>query len=190
MKIKNATSAKKYILSALAVALLIGCGVGAFFIYNENRVESSTTSVNLDEPTDDQKKAGEQSKSSTIDSDTSNSNTDTSSESSKNNTSSSQDTQSDSTTTGMQITANTQNDGIYQLRVLINTVVSNSTCTLILTKDNHMVTKTAKAQALAQSSTCEGFNIPTSELEPGTWQITVKLEGDATGSTTGSIVIR
>jgi hypothetical protein len=47
---------------------------------------------------------------------------------------------------------------------------------LTLSKNGQTVTKTAAVQALASESTCQGFDIPTSELSPGTWSLTLHFE--------------
>lgn len=70
------------------------------------------------------------------------------------------------------ITAANQNDSILQIRVLISAVEDTGTCTLTLTSTGQTtVTKTSGVQASASTSTCQGFDIPTSELSVGTWHI-------------------
>lgn len=79
----------------------------------------------------------------------------------------------------------------YQIRSLISAVVSTGTCTLTLTQSDKVVTKTAGIQSLSSSSTCQGFDVPTSELAPGKWQVGLNFENNTlTGSASTSIVIQ
>ena len=74
----------------------------------------------------------------------------------------------------------------------ISAVVDTGTCSLTLTKAGETtVTKTAGAQALASTSTCQGFDIPSSELSVGTWQILLGYSSSTlTGSATKDVVIK
>lgn len=83
------------------------------------------------------------------------------------------------------ITSSNVNSGTLQVRALIEAVVSNGTCTLTLTKDDNTITKTSNTQALPSTSTCQGFDIPTSELSSGQWTLnltfnTETYEGNVT----------
>ncbi len=91
----------------------------------------------------------------------------------------------------MTITAANQTSDMLQVRVLIQVVSSSGTCNLTMTKQNSpIVSKTAGVQALANSSTCKGFDIPLTALLPGTWQLTITFENQtSTGSASQSIVI-
>lgn len=89
------------------------------------------------------------------------------------------------------LSAANQNGATVQIRFDILTITNTGTCTLTLTKDQSTVTKSASVQALPDSSTCKGFDIPTSELNPGTWQIKLHFENSETvADTTGSMVVR
>lgn len=76
----------------------------------------------------------------------------------------------------------------------IGAVVDSGTCTLSLTKAGETtVTKTAGVQALASTSTCQGFNVPASasDLSVGTWHILIEYSNSAlTGSATKDVVIK
>lgn len=187
MKIENKKNHKKKIFIILVLILLVAAGVGAYYYFNQNHTSIDTkpsrSSTSLEPATDEQKDAGDQSKSTTVNPD------DTSSNSVKN---SNPDTPpSNSSTVNVQTTAGAQNGTTYQLRYLIETVANDAVCTLTLTNGSRTVTKTAKTQALAQSSTCQGFNIATSELSPGSWQATMTVSGGGvSGSATSTIKVQ
>jgi hypothetical protein len=90
------------------------------------------------------------------------------------------------------ITAANQNDSLLQIRSLILAVDSGGICSLSLTRSGFSpITKTAPAQALSSSSTCQGFDIPLSELAPGEWSVILNYESSSlVGSTTRSITIK
>lgn len=71
-----------------------------------------------------------------------------------------------------------QNDDALQIRTIIQEVLSSGSCIITLKKDNQTVTKTTSVYPNASISTCQGFDIPTSELSPGTWDITIKVTSD------------
>lgn len=89
-------------------------------------------------------------------------------------------------------TGATQNGSVLQIRVLIGAVENTGTCTLVLTRAGQSsVTKTAGTQALSSSSTCQGFDVPTSELSAGTWQALITYESSTlTGTATRSITVQ
>jgi cytoskeletal protein RodZ len=74
------------------------------------------------------------------------------------------------------ITAANQNGDTLQIRTLIESVDTKGTCSLTLLKGNSKVTRSADIQALASSSTCKGFDIPTSALSPGEWELTITVK--------------
>ena len=77
----------------------------------------------------------------------------------------------------------------YRLRYLISTV-GTGTCNLSLTKNGKVVTKLADVQSLASGSTCQGFDIPMSELSSGIWNANLKVTiGPNTQTLTHTITI-
>ena len=184
MRNKNRINQKRIVYAILAVILLVACGIGIYHYFDQNNKGSgnrqSQSNTSLKPATDEEKNAGSQAKSSTMNT------TDTSSNSSKNSNPSTP-TQSTSSV-DVQTTASSQNGTTYQLRYLISAVTNDTTCTLTLSNGQTTVTKTAKTQALAQSSTCQGFDIPTSELSPGTWQTTMTVSGGGITGTTASTI--
>jgi amino acid transporter len=74
------------------------------------------------------------------------------------------------------ITSANQNDGILQIRVLIESVTTNGTCSLTLSKQGEQsVSRETGIQALASTSTCKGFDVPVSELSNGVWNIDISI---------------
>lgn len=90
------------------------------------------------------------------------------------------------------ITAANQNGSTLQIRTLIGVVENTGTCTLVLSRSGQTsVTKTAGIQALSSSSTCQGFDVPVSELSAGTWQALITFESSTlTGTATKSIMVQ
>lgn len=182
MKIKSQSNKKKIAIVALLLVAILVAAAGAYYYITSRQNSSTQNQVNLSPATEEEKKAGDQSKDQTVN--------DTSSNSSKNNPTD-PSTPATSTNLPMRISASSQNGSVYQIRTIIDGIVANGTCKLVLTKDSQTVTKTAATQALAQSSTCQGFDVPTSELSPGTWQVALSFTSEATtGSTTGSIEVK
>lgn len=184
MLAKNKKNRKnKILLLAAIMLLLVSCGVIYYLSQAQNTQETKTNhpDTNLKPATTEQKDTGNKTKSTTA-------NPDGSDPESPKNPSTPGNGQAETT---VEQTASTQNGSIYQLRYLIGAVSKNGTCTLTLTNDARVVTKTAKTQALAQASTCQGFDIPTSELSPGVWNTNMVVSGDGlSGSTSSTIRIQ
>lgn len=70
------------------------------------------------------------------------------------------------------------------IRTLIGAVTSNATCSLTMSGPNgKSYTASVGVQALSSSSTCQGFNVPMSNLAPGNWTIAVTVtDGTSTGT--------
>ncbi len=78
------------------------------------------------------------------------------------------------------ITSHSQNGSTYQIRTLISALDGTGVCTLTLTSPSQTtVTKTANTQSLASTSTCQGFDVPTSELSAGTWHAVINYSSDS-----------
>lgn len=73
------------------------------------------------------------------------------------------------------ITAANQNGTTLQIRTLVEMVSSDGTCKLTLTKGSDVRTYTAGIQAQSSTSTCKGFDIPTSDLSAGAWQVAIDI---------------
>lgn len=176
---------KKNIIYVVVAVLLIAGGV-AFAYYKHLGVFTSKppSSVNLQPATNEQQSAGQQIKQ-------------TNATANQKGASTGSDQPpaptpqpSGKSSVPVSITAANQNGSLLQIRTLIEAVTSQGTCDLTLTMGTATVTKSVAVQPLASSSTCQGFDIPTNELSPGTWTATVILNNTTlTGQATTTVVI-
>ena len=186
-------STKKYYLIAAAVIVLLVAGAftyvyafnGSIFGWKKPPVKDA--SINYNPPTEEQKQAGENTKDASLN---------PSEEQKPNNTNEtptppSTPTPGSKSTVTLTITAANQNPPSLQIRTEIGALTSEGTCTLTLTKGAKAVTRTAGIQALPRISTCQGFDIPLSELSSGQWNVAVHFENSAlTADTTKQITIQ
>lgn len=194
MKIQKTSRKKITILVLLTIIVAVLAITSVYVLYFRNS-ETNQSSQNNQPPTEEQSKAGEQAKKSTLDDDNSqnqNQNVDDTTSTDKTPSGSTAPSNPQSNNATITITASNQNGSIYQLRSLIaQATIPNGSCDLELTKGDVVVRKTATITALAQSSTCQGFDIPTSELSAGTWSVKLSFNGGGySGSTTSSIEVR
>ena len=76
------------------------------------------------------------------------------------------------------------------IRTTINQSLSSGTCNLSISNGSKTVTRSGQITPNPSSSTCEGFDIPTSELGSGNWTITIKVtSGDRSGELKGNTTI-
>lgn len=78
----------------------------------------------------------------------------------------------------------------YNIRLTINQYLTSGSCELALTSaDGQVITKTAPVVASASTSTCQGFDIPLSELSSSnSWQISINISAEyKKGTITGDI---
>jgi len=83
-------------------------------------------------------------------------------------------------------------DDKLSIRVTIYQPLDTGTCvlTLVRTSDGKRISNTTQVVENPSSSTCNGFDIPVSELGPGTWNITTTItSGSKTGTITGEVSI-
>lgn len=176
---------KKLIIIITAIIFVIAIPLAYVYIFNGNLFgwSKSTSqnitpdnSINYGPATQEQQKAGNQTKSSSNDIPVT---PDTTTGSNKRN-------------IQVTITAADQNESILQIRTMISAVENTGICTLTLTNaERPSIIKTSNIQSLASSSTCQGFDIPTSELLIGTWNILISFSNDTlTGSATTNVVIK
>lgn len=169
--ISSKSKSKLIITLSLIVILLLAGGAFAYWKFAQQKdnkaidqTQSETeSSTNYKPPTNDEKTAGSSQKQETVNNDKNGNSTPASNLS-------------------VTITAANQNGNTLNIRTLIATISSAGSCTLTLTKNSQTVTKTSGIQALAESSTCKGFDIPTNELSKGNWHIVIKV---TTGNTSG-----
>ncbi|MDQ3123133.1 MAG: hypothetical protein M3Q14_00385 [bacterium] len=183
-------SKKKIIILIVVVIVLIAASLGTYLyafkgkLFGWSPLPQEKSKINYDKPTEEQKKTGENSKKQTV-----------IKEEAKPNTGGSDQAPSPTpqpngkNKVGMMISAANQNGSVLQIRSMISAVTNSGTCTLTLTKSGQTVTKTAGVQALASDSTCQGFDIPTSELSPGNWQLALHFENSKLEADTSRTVI-
>jgi len=168
MHINKGSKSKKIVL-ALVLLLLVAGAVFAYMQLSTKNDSDTVDTINTEKPTNEQIKAGNDTKTDTIESDNS-----------KNPETPTTPTSKMPTLT---ITAANQNGATVQIRTLIDSVISSGTCTLVMTQGESSITRTVNVQALSSSSTCMGFDIPTSDLaQNGEWTIAITLQTTA-GST-------
>lgn len=181
MKLKQKKSKKPLLITVGVVALLV---IGAcIYIFGFNgsifgwqfRKESTT---NLNPPSKEESQAGQQTKEASV-------------EAAQGKPSTGDDTPtSDSGMLSVEFSAVNQNQGTLQVRLMIQEVLADGTCTLTLTQDSHAVTKEAALYPTANISTCQGFDIPVSELSAGMWNIAIDIaSGSKKGQATTTIQI-
>jgi len=166
---------KKPLIIALVVIAVLALGYVAYAratniwpFPNDSQSSTKVDDVNYEPPTEDQVDAGDDIKDAANDA---------------------VNTPAPTGTVEMSITAANQNDGILQVRTLIQTTSNTGTCTLLLKKGSTEITKSAPVQALSSSTTCQGFDVPTSELSTGTWQLTINFKNTTVNSTISQSVV-
>lgn len=175
---KNKLNRRAVIILISTAAVLTILGIVLYFYVFKNSTpqeqnqaqqsEQVETDLNLNPPTDEEVNAGNLIK-----------------ENSVNNSPSAQNDN-----ISLIITSANQVDNTLSVRTLIEGVVSSGSCTLELISGNKKVTKFSEVQALSNSSTCKGFDVPVSELSTGTWQINLTYQNsNQRGSTTGSVEV-
>ncbi|MBR5389233.1 hypothetical protein IK146_01595 [Candidatus Saccharibacteria bacterium] len=90
--------------------------------------------------------------------------------------------------TGSITTARFDGDKLL-VRVAVDQFLSNGTCKLTLSDGAHQLEKTANLVPIASTSTCEGFDVQSSELDGFARPISINISltsGERTGSITGS----
>ena len=195
MKIQNTKQKnipKKIIIATALVGFLLLSSIVYVYAFDGSIFgwsKQSNNTVNdqsIEEATDDQKQTGEQIKEGSIenqDTDTKPSGVDAPTPPVK------QDT--GKSVVSVSISAANQTQSSLQIRTGIGVVTSSGTCTLNLSQVGKVITRTSNVQALPSTSTCEGFDIPLSELPTGKWTIDLLFENDTlTGSVTRDIEIK
>ena len=91
--------------------------------------------------------------------------------------------------TGAITRADVTNDKLT-IRVNIDQYLSGGSCELVLENGAKTYRETANITDAASTSTCEGFDIPTSKLAAGTWTINIKLNsGEKEGTISGKATV-
>ncbi len=186
MKITQKKSKQTLVIALSAVLLLAVASFvyivpmdGSFFGWQlspSNTEKRKVNDVNLDKPTKDELKTGNDTKEETVKSDQENKKL---------------NEENPNHTTTVTISAANVYENTVQIRALISGITSNASCTLKLSQGASTKTYSADIQNLANSSTCQGFNIPTAELTPGKWafSITVASPNKQLGVASGEVEV-
>jgi cytoskeletal protein RodZ len=177
MKLKSKSSKKKIIIILLCVAAVIAIAGSGYAIYkmNQNNQQDQDTAEFKDanpisEESEEKQQSYEEQKK-------------------EQGAEHTEDTAPDAPLT-VTFTSVEQQDSIVRVRATVDALVSEGTCTLTLTKNGESVTKTAATFVTAHTSTCQGFDIPTSELSAGTWDVTLEVTKDGrSGRATATVNI-
>jgi len=155
---------------------------GALYATNTYPFEDSLdeSTINLDEPSNEQKQQGEDTKQDIIDSENNNSDSSSEQNISKEEGSSSETPSTNKLETI--ITVLEADEKTLYVRSETQGIYAEGSCTLTLTKSGKTITKNASVQALPQTTTCKGFNIPRSELSSGTYSVTLKVSAGGKNS--------
>lgn len=177
MRIIRKNKNKWFILAAVLVAVLAGwLAVSAYLkswpFESQRQINTENTSVNYDAPTEDQIEEGSQTKQEIIENSKPNEYTPTES------------------TAGVSITVAENNEGTFVVRTLIQ-AVTTGTCTLQMTGPGSATySETVNVQPMANTSTCQGFNIPMDKLMSGEWNIDLTFtNADGSSSATKEVTI-
>lgn len=170
MKIENRKSNKKFMMASLAIASIAILSLLSVYVFafngnffgwqplpqNQTSQEASDEDTTPDPeapPSDEQIKDGESIKRDSIEN----------------------ENKEQPETTSLTITTARQASTGERLiiRTLIQRTTTQGSCSLTMSKDEERVTRTAILQALPNGSTCQGFDIPFSDLSPGVWTVKV-----------------
>jgi cytoskeletal protein RodZ len=166
MKLKPKSSKKKIIFLILGIIALLVAGVVGYALYNTQQKNTKDTNETSDfkdaNPLDEQSEKQQQSYE----------------DQKKEEQADNHDNTPPDATLEITFTSVGQMDATVRVRAEINALLEGGTCTLTLTKDTSTLTKTAATYPTANASTCQGFDIPTTELSAGTWNITLEVTKD------------
>lgn len=91
--------------------------------------------------------------------------------------------------TGTITTTRVSGDNLI-IRIEIDQFLTSGTCDLILTQNEKTYSEKTSIFADASTSTCEGFNVPITNLKSGNWQIQIILSSsEKTGKIEGEVDI-
>ncbi|MDR0591052.1 MAG: hypothetical protein LBG75_00575 [Candidatus Nomurabacteria bacterium] len=166
---------KRTLLVTLLVVLVAAGSVGAVAIIDKNSNKQSSSSEETSSKSKDQSKE----KGSTKNADSEDPSFKEKAEEAAKDGSSSQP---EGATLDVAITGKNVSGGKLYISVMIGAVTNSGECKVTLTKGSAVVTKTSGINAMPQSSSCQGFEVPVSELSSGTWQIGLVV---TTGNRTG-----
>ena len=190
MKIKQKTKLSKTKILAIVAAcvlLIVGGFLGFMYMKKTGPFASDTSMINYGPSTAEERQAGEEVKDQYSKS-TEGINTNAGSDQSPAPTPTPDGSKS---TVGVEVTAANQNGNVLNIRTLIQTVSSDGTCMLTMSgPSSKQYSATSDVQAGPTTSTCKGFDVPTSALSAGKWTITIQYEDTSSkGSSTKDITV-
>lgn len=171
------TRKKMILLSLLAVILLLSVSILVYYLFTargQAPAANNGSEINLNEPSVDELEEGQRIKQDTVD----------------------QDTQyprdTTPTTQPMSVSLNgIQNGSQVVFDTVIQRVLSEGQCSLIITSGGQTVEKTATIFPGPSTSSCRGFAVAVSELPAGKWHATLQItSGSYAGSAKSEVEVQ
>lgn len=185
MKINTSRSHKKIIVTTIVLIVAAIAGAAGYYWYTRTlpKPDRPENSVDYNKPTSSQQAAGTEARK-----EFETKQTDASRYQSGDNKSNAPSTP---TSVAVQITTASVSGTTLKIRTVIPTIDSSGSCSATLIKSSERVTRQVKTQTMGSYTTCQGFDIPISELSKGTWTVTVDYSGSESrsGRATQEVVI-
>jgi hypothetical protein len=172
---RNPLSKRTLTVSGVLAVLLFICSLTYVYkfdghLFGWSAKKDSTSSIDYTKPTQEQKSNGQSAKESFVEkyypNDSSTLETDT-------------DNSAKTKNIGFIISSIAQTTDQVQIRTIIQTL-SGGICTLTMTKAGQAsLTRTVDVQNLGSYSTCKGFDLPTSDLSLGIWNVNLVFKNDS-----------
>ena len=170
MKIKHSNKKRNLAILSTLTVFFLGLAAYAVFFYThtDKSTQTNTTTGHTDTLSNEVKEQADS--------------PDTAQNTSKNpveSTDSENKTTSPDGSPEITITALNQSGDVLQVRALINELWTDGQCALTLSKSgSNSIVKYAKTQPLSSQSTCAGFNVDTSQMDKGTWNVKITVTKD------------
>jgi len=177
-KKENNFDHKKLLLIAVIIGLLLTVG---YFIFQKTYSSDNTFSaqdnsqeeskINLDPPTKEEQKAGDEQKETNI---------------------KRQESVSLPDTAEVAIVDAAQYNNEIEIRAFVSNIIEDGECTMTFSKDDVIFSKSVPAYADATTTPCINLTVPRSEFsKPGSWDVTVTYSnGKLTGKSKTGLVIQ
>ena len=174
MRIRTRNQTRSIIIFSAIVGIVLFTLLGASYYFKKwpfspasTGISQTNSTINYTKPTEQQMTAGTQAKE----------------QAAENN--SQQNTDKKDAPLGVAFTT-VQPGTVVYIRAMIDKVTTSGTCHLTMVGPGQKTySAEAHTQALAGTSTCQGFNVPMTSLAPGVWKITVSVtDGTLSGSAT------
>lgn len=171
MKIKRMKTSKKRVVIVATVILLISalCVFALLWIFRDTFDNPKpVNTIDYNPPKSAQKSAGSRAREEFEDKETE------ASRQSNPPQSSPQDTKVD---VALQITSAAVSNDTLGVRVIVQTVDPSGTCNLTLSHNDTKIVRQSTTQTMGSYSVCRGFDLPTSSLDKGVWQMSIHYSG-------------